>query len=137
MSDGNAHNLNNLPIVQAGSAGGYFKMGQSINVEDGSEALSRGNSESQCNGDSDQVNGVNQSTGTPSTVANAPINKYFVSLMNAFGVRAGSDGFPAADGAAEVTHFGRYDRTEDFVGGGTAPAHISDPGGFDALRASS
>ena len=72
MSDGNAHNLNNLPIVQAGSAGGFFKTGQSINVEDGSDALSRGNSESQCNGQSDQVNGVNQSTGTPSTVANAP-----------------------------------------------------------------
>ena len=25
MSDGNAHNLNNLPIIQAGGCGGYFK----------------------------------------------------------------------------------------------------------------
>src|SRR5262249_2278170 len=32
MSDGNAHNLNNLPIIQAGSAGGYFKQGWAINV---------------------------------------------------------------------------------------------------------
>ena len=27
MSDGNSHNLNNLPILQAGSCGGYFKTG--------------------------------------------------------------------------------------------------------------
>jgi hypothetical protein len=135
MSDGNAHNLNNLPIVQAGSAGGYFKTGQSVNVEDGSATLSRGNSESQCNGESNQVNGVNQGTGTPSTVSNAPINKYFVSLMNALGVKAGADGFPAVGGTAEVTHYGRYDRTEDFVGGGTKPANITNPGGFDALKA--
>jgi hypothetical protein len=135
MSDGNAHNLNNLPIVQVGSAGGYFKTGQSINVEDGSETLTPGNSESQCNGDSNQVNGVNQSTGTPSDLANAPINKYFVSLMNALGVKAGMDGFPAAGGTAEVTHYGRYDRTEDFVGGGTEPANITNPGEFTALKA--
>jgi hypothetical protein len=135
MSDGNAHNLNNLPIVQAGSAGGYFKTGQSVNVEDGSASLSRGNSESQCNGESNQVNGANQSTGTPSTVAKAPINKYFCSLMNALGVKAGADGFPAPGGSAEVTHYGMYDRTEDFVGGGTKPANITDPGGFDALKA--
>jgi hypothetical protein len=135
MSDGNAHNLNNLPIVHAGSAGGYFKTGQSVNVEDGSDSLSRGNSESQCTGDNNDVNGVNQGTGTPSTVANAPINKYFVNLMNAIGVKAGADGFPAPGGTAEVTHYGKYDRTEDFVGGGTKPAKINSPGGFDALKA--
>jgi hypothetical protein len=135
MSDGNAHNLNNLPIVHAGSAGGYFKTGQSVNVEDGSDSLSRGNSESQCTGDNNDVNGVNQGTGTPSSVANAPINKYFVNLMNAIGVKAGADGFPAPGGTAEVTHYGKYDRTEDFVGGGTKPAKINSPGGFDALKA--
>jgi hypothetical protein len=135
MSDGNAHNLNNIPIVQAGSAGGYFKTGQSVNVEDGSETLSRGNSESQCNGGSDQVNGVNQGTGTPSTAANAPINKYFVGLMNALGVKAGPDGYATPGGTQEVTHFGMYDRTEDFVGGGTKPAMINDPGEFTALKA--
>jgi hypothetical protein len=135
MSDGNAHNLNNLPIVQAGSAAGYFKTGQSVNVEDGSDTLSRGNSESQCNGGSDEVDGVNQGTGTPTTVANAPINKYFVNLMNALGVRAGADGFPLPGGEAEVTHYGMYDRTEDFIGGGANPPNITNPGGFDALKA--
>jgi hypothetical protein len=48
MSDGNAHNLNNLPIAHVGSMGGYFKMGQSVNVEDGSVSLARDNSEGQC-----------------------------------------------------------------------------------------
>ena len=28
-----------------------------------------------------------------------------------------------------------YDRTEDFIGGGTKPAKINDPGPFDALEA--
>jgi hypothetical protein len=55
--------------------------------------------------------------------------------MNALGVKAGADGFPAPGGTAEVTHYGMYDRTEDFVGGGTNPANITNPGGFDALEA--
>jgi hypothetical protein len=136
MSDGNAHNLNNLPIVQVGSLGRYFKTGQSVNVWDGSDSLSGGNSEAQCNGDgNDQVDGASQSTGTPSELAGAPINKYFVTLMNALGVKAGADGFPEASGTAEVTHYGRYDRTEDFVGGDSNPANITDPGPFDALVA--
>src|SRR5499427_5037502 len=80
MSDGNAHNLNNLPIVQAGSCGGYFKTGWTINVDNGRPGatdLSTGNSEVACNGGSDQVVATTQSTGTDPAVANAPINKYF------------------------------------------------------------
>ncbi|WP_437710743.1 hypothetical protein WMF45_37615 [Sorangium sp. So ce448] len=38
-SDGNSHNLNNLPIFQAGSCGGYFKTGQAVNVEGGKADL--------------------------------------------------------------------------------------------------
>ena len=48
MSDGNAHNLNNLPIIQAGSCGGYFKTGWAINVDTantGAADLTQGNSE--------------------------------------------------------------------------------------------
>lgn len=129
MSDGNAHNLNNLPIIQAGSAGGYFKTGWAVNVDDASATLSSGNSEAVC----DQPNP--NSTGTDPTLANAPINKYFCNLMNALGVRAGADGFAAKNGTTEVSRFGRYDKTEDFVHGGTAPAMINDPGEFVALKA--
>ena len=136
MSDGNAHNLNNLPIVHVGSTGSYFKTGQSVNVEDGSDSLARGNSEAQCNDSgNNQVDGVSQSTGTPSTLANAPINKYFCNLMNAMGVKGGADGFAQKDGAGPVTHFGRYDRTQDFVHGDQNPAKINDPGEFTALKA--
>ncbi len=136
MSDGNAHNLNNVPILQAGGCGGYFKTGQAVNVEDGAATLSNGNSESLCaNGAQDQVNGTTQSTGTAATTANAPINKYFVNLMNALGVKAGPDGYALKGGSAEVTHFGMYDDTADFVGGGTNPTNIKSPGGFDALKA--
>jgi len=136
MSDGNAHNLNNAPIIQAGSLGGYFKVGQQINVENGMDnpAL-RGRSESVCaNGTPTMVNGTTQGTGTEASAGNAPINKYFVNIMNAMGVKAGADGFPAVDGTAEVTKFGKYDRTEDFIGG-NKPASITSPGGFDALKA--
>jgi hypothetical protein len=55
--------------------------------------------------------------------------------MNALGVKAGPDGFPAPGGTFEVTKFGMYDRTEDFIGGGTNPPTIHSPGEFTALRA--
>jgi len=133
VSDGCARNLNNLPIIQAGSAGGYFKTGGAVNVEDGSADLSRGNSESAC--EDGTVDATTQSTGTPANIATQPINKYYCNLMNALGVKAGADGFPANGGSEEVTHYGMYDRTEDFIGGGTMPPTIHDPGGFDILRA--
>ncbi|KYF53321.1 hypothetical protein BE04_45850 [Sorangium cellulosum] len=64
-------------------------------------------------------------------------HKYFCSLMNALGVKAGPDGFPAPGGSGPVTHFGMYDRMEDFIGGGIHPPTIHDPGEFTALKASS
>jgi len=135
MSDGNAHNLNNLPIIQAGSMGGYFKQGWSVNVDGGATDLSPGNSESQCvNGG--QSNGLNQGTGTDPKYSNAPINKYFCNIMNSMGLKADADGFPAKDGpGAEVTHYGRYDKTEDFIGGDKNPPKINNPGEFAELRA--
>lgn len=138
VSDGLARNLNNLPIVQAGGGGGYFKTGWSVNVEDGASNLPVGNSEARCTDDTtDQIDGLSQITGTDAKLANAPINKYFCNLMNALGVKAGPDGFPLKGGSAEVTHYGMYDRTEDFVGGGTNPPTIHAPGEFSALRATS
>jgi hypothetical protein len=136
VSDGCARNLNNLPIVQVGSAGGYFKTGWAVNVEDGAADLTVGNSESICGeGGSNVVDGIAMSTGTDPSLANAPINKYYCNLMNALGVKAGQDGFPLQGGTAEVTHFGRYDKTEDFIGGDLNPPTIHDPGEFSALRA--
>src|SRR5262249_6771003 len=122
MSDGNAHNLNNLPIIQAGSCGGYFKTGWTINVDTmntGSATLTQGHSESECadGTTSGQVNGINQSTGTPATTASAPINKYFVSLMNALGVKGDANGYPSKGGSGPVTKFGYSDLTSDFNGG--------------------
>jgi hypothetical protein len=135
-SDGGAHNLNNMPIVQAGGAGGYFKTGCAVNVEDGRADLTRGNSEAICTeGTPSTLVGCEQQTGTDPLVANAPINKYYCNLMNALGVKAGPDGFPAAGGSEKVTKFGMYDRTEDFIGGGSNPAVIHSPGEYEALRA--
>jgi len=142
MSDGNSHNLNNAPIIQAGSAGGYFKTGWAINVDTASPGLatlSNGASMSACaDGSASQmINGTTQSTGTDPKLANAPINKYFCSLMNAMGVKAGADGFPAKGGSAEVTRFGYSDKTEDFIGGkgAVAGAAIHDPGELIELKA--
>ncbi|AUX43581.1 hypothetical protein SOCE26_050310 [Sorangium cellulosum] len=135
-SDGNSHNLNNLPIIQAGSCGGYFKVGQAVNVFDGKADLTRGNSEGACGpGDGDVSNADLDGTGTPADIANAPINKYFCNLMNAIGVKAGADGFPAKGGTAEVTHFGKYDDTKLFANESNA-ASIKNPGEFKELRAS-
>ncbi|WP_437525160.1 DUF1552 domain-containing protein [Sorangium sp. So ce726] len=136
MSDGNAHNLNNAPIIQAGSGGGYFKTGQIINVDPASTPTV-GNSMSQCANGTGQVDGTRQGTGTDPKVGNAPINKYFCNIMNALGVKAGADGFPAKSGSGEVTHFGYSDKTEEFIGGkgAVAGAKISNPGGFTELKA--
>jgi hypothetical protein len=135
MSDGNAHNLNNLPIIHAGSCGGYFKTGQAINVDTGAANLTQGNSDKYCNGDNFVPMNEVDTTGTTEGTAVAPINKYFCNIMNALGVKAGTDGFPKKDGTQPVTHFGMYDDTSDFFGGGTNPAKINDPGEFTALKA--
>jgi hypothetical protein len=143
MSDGLAMNLNNLPIVQAGGCGGYFKTGWTVNVDitnTGSPTLTQGNSEAQCGPGSDgTVNGLTQTTGTDPSVANAPINKYFYNLMNAVGVKADADGFPAQGGSNEVSQFGYSDLTTDFNGGlgAVAGAGIHDPGEYTALKSGS
>jgi uncharacterized protein DUF1552 len=98
LSDGAAHNLNNLPIVIAGGAGGYLKTGQVINVES-TGTPQAGNSEGSC------VNGGNIGN-TGSSGGNMPINKLYVTLMNAVGCTA--TGMP---GGGKVTTFGQFDGT--------------------------
>ena len=142
MSDGNAHNLNNTPVIQAGSGGGYFKTGKAVNLDTASGATAEqllGRSLSQCYmGNTTMANGTNQGTGTEAKYGNAPVNKYFVNWMNALGIKADAKGFPAKNGAAaQVTHFGYSDKTEDFSGGSgaVAGATIHSPGPFEALKA--
>jgi hypothetical protein len=77
FSDGCAGNLNNMPILQAGSCGGYFKTGQAINVDDGDPNLTRGGSEAICATGSFTSQEF-KLAGTPVDLANAPINKYFM-----------------------------------------------------------
>jgi hypothetical protein len=141
-SDGCAHNLNNAPIIQAGSGGGYFKTGKVIDLDPGSGATAEimlGRSLSQCTPGTDMmVDGIGKGTGTDPKYGNAPVNKYFCNLMNAMGVKAGADGFPALNGpASEVSHFGYSDLTTDFCGGAgaVADATIHDPGAFQQLKA--
>jgi len=140
-SDGCAHNMNNSPIIQAGSGGGYFKTGKIINLDPDSGATATdmlGRSMSQCaEGTEMMVDGVNKGTGTDPRFGNAPINKYFCNVMNAMGLKADAAGYPAKDGPAnEVTHYGYSDKTEDFCGGaGAVPgAMIHEPGGFTELK---
>jgi hypothetical protein len=133
-SDGNSHNLNNIPILQAGSCGGYFKVGQAVNLDGGKPDMTVGNSEGACGPDGKPNDfAILDSLGTPSDVGSKPINKYFCNLMNAIGVKAGVDGFPAVGGAAPVTHFGKYDDTKLFTS--SDPSSIKDPGEYAELRA--
>jgi len=137
-SDGCAHNLNNLPVLQAGGCGGTFKTGWTINVENGAADLTQGNSELQCGpGGSGVVDGLNKATGTDPSLANAPINKYFYNLMNALGVKGDDTGFPKLGGSGPVTKFGYSDKTTDFCGGfgAVAGAGMHDPGEYTALKA--
>jgi Protein of unknown function (DUF1552) len=133
MSDGNSHNLNNLPILQAGSCGDTFKVGQAVNVEGGKADLTPGHSDEDCVGGQTPYNQI-ESWGTPPDVATQPINKYFCNLMNAIGVKAGADGFPAIGGAQPVTKYGKYDDSTLFKT--DTPAIIKNPGEYTDLRAS-
>lgn len=144
QSDGQAHNLNNMPILQAGSCGGYFKTGMAVNVDDGAADLSRGNSLGQCS-DGDSSIGFNevQNTGTDNGAANAPMNKYLYNLMNALGVKANADGFPEEGGTEKVSKFGWSDdpaRFSAFVpengeGLNKYEGGFIDPGEFEDLLA--
>jgi Protein of unknown function (DUF1552) len=141
MSDGDSHNLNNLPILQAGSCGGYFKTGWAVDVENGSNgmpnaALSVGNSDGDCQNGMTLPNLDNAGT-VPSTVATQPINKYFCNLMNAVGVKADSTGYPVIGGTNPVTKFGKYDDTTLFTGGGPSASIIKNPGEYTALKSGS
>ena len=113
LADGNAHNTNNLPIVIAGSLGGYLKQGQAINV-DGGGMIDTGNSEANCvNSDSNS-----NTFATASTQGNAPINKLHLTLMNGVGCQA--------EGGGPMTTWGQFDGRN-----GT----ISNPGEFEDLKA--
>jgi hypothetical protein len=132
MSDGNSHNLNNLPILQAGGMGGYFKTGWAVNVENANATMSPGNSSKDCaNGQSTNLDGV----GTPATTATMPINKYYCNLLNGLGAKADSTGYATPGGTAPVTKFGKYDDTKLFSDGGTAASTIKSPGEYTELKA--
>lgn len=116
FADGKVCNVNNLPIVIAGSAGGYLKQGVAVNVDGGAEhTLGTGNSEAACGPDGDGTTAPN----TGSTTGNVPINKLYVTLMNALGCHA--DGGP-------VNSFGVFDGLEIEDG-------ITNPGELTELRA--
>jgi hypothetical protein len=142
LSDGNAHNMNNTPLIQAGSGGGYFKTGKIVNLDTmsgGTATNFLGRSLSQCvDGTPQTSDGVSQGTGTEAKYGNMPINKYFCNVMTAMGMKADKDGFPAIDGpGSEVTHYGYSDKTEDFSGGLDAVKDrtIHNPGGYTELKA--
>ena len=144
MSDGNAHNLNNLPIIQAGSGAATSRLASRCNSTRPPLRPARappcGKATASHSARTErrtvQVNGLTQQTGTTSTVGQAPINKYFYNIMNAMGVKADSTGFPAKGGTAPVTKFGYSDLTTDFTGGlgAVQGATIHNPGEFTTLK---
>ena len=111
LSDGNAHNLNNLPIIIAGGAGGYLKTGVSVSVE--TKTVGVGNSEGDCSGTDTSVG-----FSTGSSTGNVAINSLYVTLMNAVGCK-GPDG-------GKVTEFGVFD-------GSSATGGITKPGEMASL----
>jgi len=113
FSDGNAMNLNNMPICIAGSAGGALKQGVAVNVE--GSPIGPGNSEATC-----QSGGNVDVSATGSTGGNVPINKLYVTLMNALGCRDSEGNL--------LTTFGVFD-------GDDATAGITNPGELESLKA--
>ena len=134
MSDGNSHNLNNLPILQAGSCGGYFKTGQAINVEGGKADMSRGQQRQGLRerADSVQQPGRRRNPGHHRVDADQQVLLQPAERDRREGRR---DGYAAPGGTAPVTKFGKYDDTKLFADGGTKPSVIANPGEYTELRA--
>jgi hypothetical protein len=138
LADGNAHNNNNLPIVIAGSCGGYLKQGLSVNLDGGSlgdGANQTGNSESACQTEGEEVSA---GAGTGSNGGNVPLNKLYVTLLNALG--AGDPDWVPVDSWGVSDAGGGFgssvpDFTTDGAGNVTGGAGISNPGELAALRA--
>lgn len=114
LADGNAHNNDNLPIVIAGSCGGYLKQGVSVNLT--GKALGTGNSEASCMTDGAENSG---NTGSGFNIATVPLNKLYVTLINAVG--GGVQDF------TPVESFGTWDTN-------SGPG-ITNPGELSALKA--
>ncbi len=112
LADGNAHNNNNLPIVIAGSAGGYLKQGVSVNIA--GQTLGTGDSEASCKDGATDV-GFN----TSSRGGDVPLNKLYVTLLNALG---------ATNNGAPITEFGQADSN-------TIESGITNPGEMTELKA--
>lgn len=136
FSDGSAMNLNNMPIVQIGSCGGYFRVGRAVNLEDGSPTMHQGNSSEDCaDGETVPIQEGMHPAGTPHDIANRPINKYYCNLLNALGVKANLEGHPELGGIEEVRRFGKFDDTSLFRGGIDRPSEFVDEGEFPELKA--
>jgi hypothetical protein len=115
LADGNAHNNNNLPIVIAGSASGYLKQGVSVNLDPAGKTLGTGNSEASCSNGNTSV-GFN----TGSNGGTVPLNKLYVTLLNALGRNL--------SGWQTQTTFGTMDTSDVSKG-------ITNPGELTALKA--
>jgi hypothetical protein len=115
LADGNAHNNNNLPIVIAGSGGGYLKQGASVNLD--TRTLMTGNSEASCSMGNTSV-GFN----TGSNTGTVPLNKLYVTLMNALGKNV--------TGFTPIDRFGVMDYSDS-----AGTPGIKNPGEFTALKA--
>lgn len=116
IADGLMHNQNNLPIMIAGSAGGYLKQGVAVNVE--GKTLQTGNSEATC---TDPAGGQTVEYINGSNGGWTPLNKLYVTLLNAVGARTAND--------EPYTSFGLWDTNKEGDG-------ITKPGEVDALKAS-
>jgi hypothetical protein len=104
-----------MPLLIAGSCGGYLKQGAAVSLED--VLIGPGNSEAACAEPGDTL-GAN--TGTEASRGVVPINKLYVTLMNAVGCTVA--------GGGPVTEFGVFDSI-------VAQDGITDPGELTALRA--
>ena len=96
LADGNAHNNNNLPDRHRRQRRRLPEAGSSVNLD--TKTLGTGNSEASCSHGNTSV-GFN----TGSNTGTVPLNKLYVTLLNALGAKAGADGFAVAGGTAPVT----------------------------------
>lgn len=140
LADGQAHNNNNLPIVIAGSCGGYFKQGVSVNVDGGNLGdgeKQSGNSDASCQTEGETVGQGGQNTG--SNGGQVPLNKLYATLINAMGASDPSfvpvDSFGVSDAGGGGFGGPGIEFTTDGSGNITDGPGITDPGELTGIKA--
>ncbi len=135
MSDGNSHNLNNMPILQAGSCGGYFKTGAAVNLEGAKTDMTQGSSDMDCVDMESPSNKLDYAGDAAERCLEAG-QQVFLQPHERDRREGRGRRIPGQGRHRSRDEVRQVRRHEDVQAGGTAAVTIANPGEYTELRGS-